>query len=324
MNDEPTIGSPPIPTIVEQPSPSCVSSWPIWYVSVPDRETRPIEPSRKISAGMIPTFAFPGDSAPGQFGPTMRTSRPCDERVEAQHLVRRNALGDADDGPDARADRLVHRVRGERRRDEDHRRVRAGLGDGRGDRVEDGDALDVLPALPRRHARDDVRAVRSVPKPVEAALGARQPLDDEAGVGVDEDRHQAASSTARRAPSSIVASVVRFGERRLGQDPPPLLGVRPVEPDDDRKLEPHLPDRLQDPARDLVAARDPAEDVEEDGAHLRVARDDLERVDHALRVASAAEVAEVRGASAGERHDVDASTSSAPRRSRGRRPRRRA
>ena len=25
---------------------------------------------------MIPTLAFPGDSAPGQFGPMMRTSRP--------------------------------------------------------------------------------------------------------------------------------------------------------------------------------------------------------------------------------------------------------
>jgi hypothetical protein len=38
----------------------------------------------------------------------------------------------------------------------------------------------------------------------------------------------------------------------------------------------------QDPARDLVAARDAAEDVEEDRLHLRVARDHLERVDDAL------------------------------------------
>ena len=35
--------------------------------------------------------------------------------------------------------------------------------------------------------------------------------------------------------------------------------------------------------------------------HLRVARDHLERVDDALRVAAAAEVAEVRGPAAGER-----------------------
>ena len=30
-------------------------------------------PSVKISAGMIPTFAFPGESAPGQFGPSIVT-----------------------------------------------------------------------------------------------------------------------------------------------------------------------------------------------------------------------------------------------------------
>ena len=73
MNDEPTTGSPPMPTIVELPRPSCVSSWPIWYVSVPERETRPTAPSLKISAGMIPTFALPGESTPGQFGPIIVT-----------------------------------------------------------------------------------------------------------------------------------------------------------------------------------------------------------------------------------------------------------
>ena len=30
MKDEPTTGSPPIPTMVELPSPRWVSSWPIW------------------------------------------------------------------------------------------------------------------------------------------------------------------------------------------------------------------------------------------------------------------------------------------------------
>jgi len=38
---------------------------------VPERETSPTAPSVKISAGMIPTFAFPGESAPGQFGPSI-------------------------------------------------------------------------------------------------------------------------------------------------------------------------------------------------------------------------------------------------------------
>ena len=75
MNDDPTTGSPPMPTIVDWPIPSCVSSCPIWYVSVPERETRPTGPSLKISAGMIPTFALPGERTPGQFGPTSVTPR---------------------------------------------------------------------------------------------------------------------------------------------------------------------------------------------------------------------------------------------------------
>ena len=62
-----------MPTMVELPIPRWVSSWPIWYVSVPERETSPTVPSQKISAGMIPTFAFPGESTPGQFGPTSVT-----------------------------------------------------------------------------------------------------------------------------------------------------------------------------------------------------------------------------------------------------------
>ena len=65
-----------MPTIVEFPSPSCVSSCPIWYVSVPERETSPIAPSEKISAGMIPTFALPGERTPGQFGPIIATPFP--------------------------------------------------------------------------------------------------------------------------------------------------------------------------------------------------------------------------------------------------------
>ena len=94
-------------------------------------------------------------------------------RVRAQHLVRRHVLGDADHGVDARVHGLVDRVDGEARRDEDERRVRAGLVDGVGDRVEDGDALDVLAALARRDAGDEVRAVRPVAQAVEAALASR-------------------------------------------------------------------------------------------------------------------------------------------------------
>ena len=80
---------------------------------------------------------------------------------------------------DAGVDRLVDGVGGEARRDEDQRRVRAGLLDRLGDGVEDRDALDVLAALAGRDAGDDVRAVGAVAQAVEAALAAGQALDDE-------------------------------------------------------------------------------------------------------------------------------------------------
>src|SRR5215217_752125 len=106
--------------------------------------------------------------------------------------------------------------RREARRDEDHRRVRAGLVDRLGDRVEDWDPLDVLAALAGRHAGDDLRAVALVVRRVEGALAAGDAGDDEARVVVDEDAHAAApavaaSSTTFAAASSIVAAVATFG-----------------------------------------------------------------------------------------------------------------
>src|SRR5439155_16056768 len=110
-------------------------------------------------------------------------------RVEAQHVVRRNVLRDADHGLDARVNGLVDRVRRKARGDEDQRRVRPGLLDRLGDGVEDGNALDVLAALPGRDAGDDVGAVVAVAEAMEAALAAGQPLHDETRVPVDDDRH---------------------------------------------------------------------------------------------------------------------------------------
>ena len=94
---------------------------------------------------------------------------------------------------DAGVDRLVDGVGGERRRHEDHRRVRAVLRHGLGDGVEHRHALDVLPALARRDAGDEVRPVAAVAEAVEPALGPREALDDEPRLVVDEDRHQSPS-----------------------------------------------------------------------------------------------------------------------------------
>ena len=64
-------------------------------------------------------------------------------------------------------------------------------------------------------------------------------------------------------------------------------------------------ERREDPAGDLVAAGDAAEDVEQDRTHLRVARDHLERGDDSLGRPAAAEVAEVGGPPAGDDDHVD-------------------
>src|SRR5262245_3608128 len=136
--------------------------------------------------------------------------------VDPHHVVCRNALRDADDEVDAALDRLVERVGGEAGRDEDHRGVRVGLADRVGDRVEDRDAVDALPGLARRHARDDVRAVRLVARGVEGALAPRDALDHEARAAVDEDAHAAsfARATARSAADSIVCSTTTLDGAR--------------------------------------------------------------------------------------------------------------
>src|SRR5206468_9707753 len=97
--------------------------------------------------------------------------------------------------------------------------VGAGLGDGVVEGVEHRDALDVLAALARRHARHDLRAVALVVHRVERALAPRDAGDAELRVVVDEDAHStipvsppapraslemvpvASSTTLRAAPS---------------------------------------------------------------------------------------------------------------------------
>ncbi len=43
---------------------------------MPDFETTPILPASKNWAGMIPTFALPGERTPGQLGPINRVPAP--------------------------------------------------------------------------------------------------------------------------------------------------------------------------------------------------------------------------------------------------------
>ena len=109
---------------------------------------------------------------------------------------------------DAVLDRLEHRILRERGRHGHHRAVDrpAVVGDRLGDRVEHGHAVDLATEPPRRDAADDLRArtvVEALAREVDR-LASGYPLDDERGLGVDQDAHAGAPgifSTARRAAS---------------------------------------------------------------------------------------------------------------------------
>ena len=48
---------------------------------MPERETMPTEPGRKMLAGMMPIFDSPAVTMPGQFGPIRRDFEPVSARL---------------------------------------------------------------------------------------------------------------------------------------------------------------------------------------------------------------------------------------------------
>src|SRR5262245_55781898 len=105
---------------------------------------------------------------------------------------------------------------------------------------------------------------------------------------------------------SAVAHVggAREVEPRLGQHLLAELDVRPFHPHDDGHPDAELLDGRDQASCQPVAAEDPAEHVDEDGLHARIAREDPEGALDLLGRRAAAHVEEVRGGAAGELHDV--------------------
>ena len=108
---------------------------------------------------------------------------------------------------------------------------------------------------------------------------------------------QSASATAARAASSMVGSErsLSVGDAGIGEDLATLFGVGAVEADHDRRPEVDATHRFDDALRDLFAAGDPAEDVDEDRLHALVEIDHLEGTGHHVGVGAAADVEEVGG-----------------------------
>ena len=64
---------------------------------MPLRLTTPTRPGLEDLVGMIPTVAVPGLMMPGQFGPDERRVAALQVGVDAEHVVGRDPLRDADD-----------------------------------------------------------------------------------------------------------------------------------------------------------------------------------------------------------------------------------
>src|SRR5215475_14775042 len=121
-------------------------------------------------------------------------------------------------------------------------------------------------------------------------------------------RRCSARGQLRRPPCRVVHRVdlLDHGQPRFGEDAAALRRVVAIQPDHDRMG--HLlaapgqhAKRRDDPVGDLVARRDPAEDVDKYAADRCVRQDDLQAVGHHFSRCAPADVEEVRRPDAPER-----------------------
>ena len=218
---------------------------------------------------------------PGQFGPIEPAS--C-EPPSARFTVTMSSTGmpsvmQTISGTPG-VDRLEDRVGGEGRRHVDRRRGGAGLArPPRATVSNTGRSRCLRAAFAGRDAADHLGAVGDRLLGMERALGAGEALADDLGLGIDEDRHQAASFTAVTTFSAASArlSAERIGRPDSREDLLAELDIGAFEPHDQRHVQADLARRGDDALGDHVAAHDAAEDVDEDAFDVRVGEDELER-----------------------------------------------
>ena len=108
-------------------------------------------------------------------------------------------------------------------------------------------------------------AVLTVQQAVVAALGAGEALVDDLGVLVDENAHRSllsvspASSTALRAASSMVSSIISLSVRLRLEDLPTLFGVRAIETDHNRGIDVDPLHRFQNAVGHFLTSGDATE-----------------------------------------------------------------
>src|SRR5215467_1143969 len=326
----PITGSPPIPTHVEKPMSR--SSYIIWYVSVPDLDTRPIRPSEVMSAGMMPALDLPGEATPGQFGPTMRVTLPF-AVAYAQNSVE-SCTG---------IPSVITMTSGIPASIASITALLAPAGGTNTTETSAPVAAIVSATVPNTGTAVPPRstvwpALRGLvpPTTVVPAASIRRPclvpsdpvmpwimirLSPVRKIAISCSRRGlGAGSQLGGAAGGTVHGVVLLdhGEPRPVQDRPPGGGVVAVQPDHDRAVDLLAPfalffppprfapapaqhaQRRHDAVRHLIAGGDAAEHVDQHAAHAGVGQHDFQAVGHHLGRGTAADVEEVRGPDAAE------------------------
>ena len=152
--------------------------------------------ARKMDApGHDPDFALAGRNDARAVWPDKSRRLAREELLHAHHVEGGDAFGDANYKREAGVRGLHDGVGGKGRRNENDGNVRAGLLPRLADGVEHRHSRRRSPALARRHPRDYLRAVFNRLLGVEAALTARDALDEKAGVLVNQYWHRIYSLT---------------------------------------------------------------------------------------------------------------------------------
>src|SRR6266478_9009879 len=155
--------------------------------------------------GMMPIIARPALMMPAHFGIAPQVA------LYAHHILRGNAVRDRHDQPDTRIRRLHDGIGAERRGDEDQARRGARVRDRFLHGVEHRPLQVLGAALSGGNTAHDVRAVGDHLLRVERPLVAREALDDDARLLVEEDTHATLRAVTTRSAASESVSAVRIG-----------------------------------------------------------------------------------------------------------------
>ena len=134
-------------------------------------------------------FGLAGGDDAGTIGADEGAITVVDVRLHFDHVRHWNALSDGHDDLDAGVGRFHQGVGCKRRRHKHNAHVRAGFGDGLGDRVEHGTVEVRLPPFSRSYTTNHIGAIFNHLACVESAFASCEALHNDLGVAVDENAH---------------------------------------------------------------------------------------------------------------------------------------